>query len=87
MPLTARSESIRHGGFDNDVATMTSVVRRVLDVSDTTAVVDYFEETIPGFERAPIGAVRPVRAEPVSRSNKTRRRVRQPTKPRRTRAK
>ena len=57
-PLTARTESITHGGFDNDVATMTSVIRRVLDVPDTTAVVDYFEETIPGFDRAAVGAVR-----------------------------
>ncbi len=64
VPLTARSESIRHGGFDNDVATMTSVVRRVLDVPDTTAVVDYFEESIPGIDRAAVGAVRSARVTP-----------------------
>ncbi len=68
VPLTARSESITHGGFDNDVATMTSVVRRVLDVPDTTAVVDYFEETIPGFDRAAVGAVRTDAVEPAPRS-------------------
>jgi hypothetical protein len=49
-PLNARTESITHGGFDDDVATMTSVVRRVLDVPDATAVVDYFEEAVPGFD-------------------------------------
>jgi hypothetical protein len=59
-----RSESITHGGFDNDIATMTSVIRRVLDASETTAVVDYFEDAIPGFDRAAVGspvtrAVRP----------------------------
>ena len=53
-----------HGGFDNDVATMTSVVRRVLDVPDTTAVVDYFEESIPGFDRAAVGAARSARVTP-----------------------
>jgi hypothetical protein len=67
-PLTARSESLKHGGFDNDVATMTSVVRRVLDVSDTTAVVDYFEEAIAGFDRAAVGSARTVAARPASRS-------------------
>ena len=49
-PLNARTESITHGGFDDDVATMTSVIRRVLDVPDGTAVVDYFEEMVPGFD-------------------------------------
>jgi hypothetical protein len=77
VPLTARSESTRHGGFDNDVATMTSVVRRVLDVPDTTAVVDYFEETIAGIDRAAVGVVRTVRAKPASRSTTRRRQVRQ----------
>src|SRR5262245_27766849 len=46
--LSARSRSITHGGFDNDVPTMTSVVRRVLDVSDTETVSDYFEDAIAG---------------------------------------
>ena len=72
VPLNARSESITHGGFDNDVATMTSVIRRVLDVPDTSAVVDYFEETIPGIDRPGVGAVRSLRVaptrEPASRS-------------------
>ena len=50
-PLNARSQSIKHGGFDNDIATMTSVIRRVLDVSDAKPVVDYFEESVAGFEK------------------------------------
>jgi hypothetical protein len=50
-PINARTESITHGGFDNDVATMTSVVRRVLQAPDTTDVVEYFEDEIPGFAR------------------------------------
>jgi Clostripain family len=54
-PPSARSQSITHGGFDNDVATMTSVIRRVLDGPDTQAVTDYFEESIPGFARAAVG--------------------------------
>ncbi len=54
--LRDRSESITHGGFDNDIATMTSVMRRVLDVPQATAVVDYFEDAIPGFDRAAVGA-------------------------------
>ena len=53
--LRDRSESITHGGFDNDVPTMTSVVRRVLDVPDTEPVVDYFEEAVPGEDRAAVG--------------------------------
>lgn len=54
-PKNARSASATHGGFDNDVASMTSVIRRVLDVSDTAAVVDYFEDAVSGFEHPPIG--------------------------------
>ena len=57
-PLNARTESTTHGGFDNDVATMTSVLRRVLDVSDDTTVVDYFEDTVPGFDRPGVGVAR-----------------------------
>jgi hypothetical protein len=60
-PLSARTVSITHGGFDNDVATMTSVIRRVLDVPDSTAVVDYFEDAVPGFDRPAVG-VRPPEA-------------------------
>ena len=55
-PANARSESITHGGFDNDVATMTSMVRRVLDVPDAVPVVDYFEDAVPGFDRAAVGS-------------------------------
>ena len=56
VPQNARSQSITHGGFDNDVATMTSVVRRALDVTNTGAVVDYFEEAIEGIDRPAVGA-------------------------------
>ena len=34
-------------------ATMTSVIRRVLDAPDTAAVIDYFEEVVAGFDPAP----------------------------------
>jgi hypothetical protein len=61
-PLNARSQSIRHGGFDNDVETMTSVVRRVLDVPDAKPVVEYFEESVPGFEHTPVGTAPPAAA-------------------------
>jgi len=57
-PLTSRTESTTHGGFDNDVGTMTSVLRRVLDVSDDVTVVDYFEDTVPGFDRPGVGIAR-----------------------------
>jgi hypothetical protein len=57
-PLNARTTSITHGGFDNDVPTMTSVVRRVLEAGETSAVVDYFEEVVPGFDRPGVGIVR-----------------------------
>ena len=53
-PPDARSQSITHGGFDNDVATMTSVVRRVLGVP-TGPVVEYFEDAVPGFSKAAVG--------------------------------
>lgn len=46
--LRNRSESTTHGGFDNDAATMTSLVRRVLDVPDATSVVDYFQDAVEG---------------------------------------
>ena len=75
VPLNARSQSIRHGGFDNDIETMTSIVRRVLDAGDGTAVVDYFEESVPGFERAPVGTAppaAPARArKPAAKQRKT----------------
>jgi hypothetical protein len=50
-PADARTRSITHGGFDNDPATMTSVVRRVLAAGAQTAVVDYFEDPVAGDER------------------------------------
>ena len=67
-PPRSRSRSVTHGGFDNDIATMTSVVRRVLSAPDTQAVVDYFEEPIEDARRRGIGT--PPRAigagEPVA---------------------
>ena len=42
----ARTQAVTHGSFDNDVATMNSVVRRVLDAPDTATIVDFFEETL-----------------------------------------
>ena len=67
-PLDARTQSISHGGFDNDVATMTSVIRRVLDVPDATPVTDYFEETVPGFARAAVGMARSGRPAATTRT-------------------
>jgi hypothetical protein len=43
-PLNARSRSTTHGGFDNDIDTMNTLIRRVLAVPDSTAIVDFFEE-------------------------------------------
>ena len=57
-PLDARTQSITHGGFDNDVPTMTSIIRRVLEAPDG-AVVDYFEEAVPGFDRPAVGVIPP----------------------------
>ena len=65
VPLSARSQSITHGGFDNDIATMTSVVRRMLDVPDASAVVDYFEDAISGFDRAAVATGGSARAMPA----------------------
>ena len=79
--LNARTESITHGGFDNDIPTMTSVIRRVLDVPDSAAVVDYFEEAIPGFERVPGGTAGPERSSSSVRSGTpARRRTPRPTR-------
>jgi hypothetical protein len=56
------SRSTTHGGFDNDRPTMESVLRRVLDVSDTDGIVPFpagasrdftFEESVAGFAAAP----------------------------------
>src|SRR5262249_7471478 len=35
------SEAIHHGDFDNDPATMNSVCRRILDVADSAAIVEF----------------------------------------------
>jgi hypothetical protein len=65
--LNARTESVTHGGFDNDTPTMTSVIRRVLDVPDSGSVVDYFEESMPGFEPVAVGTARSERSSPFRR--------------------
>ena len=82
-PLNARSQSIRHGGFDNDIETMTSVVRRVLDVSDATPVVDYFEESVPGFARAPVGTAPAAAARAKARKPAAKQRKPAPARKRR----
>jgi hypothetical protein len=41
-----------HGGFDNDVATMESVVRRVLNASDTDEIVPFPSDTARDFSSA-----------------------------------
>lgn len=51
--MNARSESVTHGGFDNDVSTMTSVARRILDASNSTSVVDYFEDDVRALVTGP----------------------------------
>ena len=73
-PLAARSESITHGGFDNDIATMTSLARRVLGAADSDPIVDYFEEVVAGFDRTAIGsapAVPPSRGRRRARGRTT----------------
>jgi len=54
---------------------MTSVVRRVLDVPDATAVVDYFEDPVPGFEHPVIG-IPPEFDSPVRATTRARRHAR-----------
>jgi hypothetical protein len=61
-PLRSRTTSITHGGFDNDVPTMTSIARRILDVPDTTPMVDYFEDPVEGREPKASSSGVPVRA-------------------------
>ena len=43
-----------HGGFDNDVATMESVVRRVLNASDTDEIVPFPSDTAREFSSATV---------------------------------
>lgn len=45
-PLRSRTSSTSHGGFDDDPDTMNSLMRRMLDVPDTTPIVDFFQEPI-----------------------------------------
>jgi ParB-like chromosome segregation protein Spo0J len=45
-PPRGRSMATRHGGFDDDAATMNSVVRRIVDAPDAASIVDYFVEPI-----------------------------------------
>jgi hypothetical protein len=45
-PLNARSQSTSHGGFDDDVATMSSLMRRMLGAPESASIVDFFQEDI-----------------------------------------
>jgi hypothetical protein len=45
-PMNSRTLSTSHGGFDDDEATMTSVIRRILAVPDEIAVVNFFQEPL-----------------------------------------
>jgi hypothetical protein len=45
-PLHARSQAITHGGFDNDVQTMSSVIGRIIAAPDTQ-VIEYVEDALP----------------------------------------
>ena len=57
-----------HGGFDDDVPTMNSVMRRVIGADDATAIVNYFQEPLQplratALAAAPAAAGKPVRLE------------------------
>jgi hypothetical protein len=57
VPLNSRSQSTTHGGFDNDVKTMSSVVRRIRQVPDSTPIVDFFEDPVEGRDRTAVPPV------------------------------
>jgi len=61
-PPRSRTTSVSHGGFDDDVATMSSVMRRVLDARDTEPIVDFFQEAVAEAAAAPVDAVAAVAA-------------------------
>ena len=61
-PLNSRSMSNTHGGFDDDVPTMNSVVRRVIAAGDATAIVNYFQEPLAAGTRASARRRRPQRS-------------------------
>jgi hypothetical protein len=46
----------------------------MLDVSDATPVVDYFEDSVPGFARTPAGTAPPAAARTGARKSASRRR-------------
>jgi hypothetical protein len=46
-----RTLSTKHGGFDDDAATMSSLMRRVLNVQAGTPIVDFFQEEIGELPR------------------------------------
>lgn len=70
-PPRERSLSTSHGGFDDDVATMSSLMRRVLDVPDTTSIVDFFQDELPPIAGEPGDAGAAV-AEAIERASGTR---------------
>ena len=55
-PLDSRSLSTTHGGFDDDAATMNSVMRRVLDVPDSVPIVDFVQEDLTAAQPATVSA-------------------------------
>ena len=67
-PSNSRSMSNTHGGFDDDVPTMNSVVRRVIAAGDATPIVNYFQEPLqpapgPALATAPAAEQPPMRLE------------------------
>jgi hypothetical protein len=55
--LNGRTQSTSHGGFDDDALTMSSLMRRVLGVPDTTPIVDFFQEKVTDAPRAAVADV------------------------------
>ena len=70
-PLHSRTLSTSHGGFDDDVATMSSMMRRVLGVPDSTAIVDFFQEPLAPRGRAGSGAPQAAPEQPPLRVGAT----------------
>jgi hypothetical protein len=50
-PARSRTSSTSHGGFDDDADTMNSLMRRALDVTDATPIVDFFQEFVDEVPR------------------------------------
>ena len=64
VQLDSRSESISHGGFDNDPATMNSVLRRILKAGDRTAITSFPTGTrspAAGYRMPPLRSAAPTK--------------------------